>query len=203
MSSSDSKSPLKLSLAERLTETVAQLGEIFQRQKTSHALIGGIAASVRSRTRTTKDVDLLLGVPQLELPGLLQAMLDHGCQFDLVAAIREWNAGGMLALVWSNGVRVDLLKPVIPSFQHILNRASEERIGGQIIRVADAEGLLLLKLIAFRPIDQDDIHAILVTNSGKLDLDWVRDEARQSGTSPERLAQFEAMVEEFSDPPSA
>ena len=202
MSSSDSYSPLKPSLAERLTETVEQLGAIFQQRKTTHALIGGIAASVRSRTRTTKDVDLLLSVPQLEFPGLLQAMLDQGCQFDLVSAIREWNAGGMLALVWSNGVRVDLLKPVIPAFQHVLNRASEERIGGQIIRVADAEGLLLLKLLAFRPIDQDDIRAILVINAGKLDLDWVRNEAQQSGTSPERLAEFETLVKEFFDPPA-
>ena len=107
-----------------------------------------------------------------------------------------------MAIVWSNGVRVDLLKPVIPAFQHILNRASEERIGGQIIRVADAEGLLLLKLLAFRPIDQDDIRAILVINAGKLDLDWVRNEAQQSGTSPERLAEFEALVKEFFDPPA-
>ena len=203
MSSSDSNSQLKPSLAERLTETVEQLGALFQQRKTTHALIGGIAASVRSRTRTTKDVDFLLSVPQLELRGLLQAMLDHGCELDLVTAIREWNAGGLLALTWPNVVRLDLLKPVIPSFQHILNRASEERFGGQVIRVADAEGLLLLKLIAFRPIDQDDIQAILVINSGKLDLDWVRNEARQSGTTPERLAEFEAMVQEFTDPPPA
>jgi hypothetical protein len=202
MSSSDSNSPLRPSVAERLTETVEQLGALFQKRKTTHALIGGIAASLRSRARTTKDVDLLLSVPQLELPGLLQAMLEQGCQFEFFPAIREWNEGGMLALNWSNGVRVDLLKPVIPAFQHILDRAREERIGEQVIRVADAEGLLLLKLLAFRPIDQDDIQAILVANSGKLDLDWVRHEAKQSGTAPERLAKFEAMVREFSNPPS-
>lgn len=185
---------------ERLTEAVDQLAELFQQRHTSHALIGGLAVSLRSRSRATKDVDFLLSVSQLELPGLLEAMLEHGCQFDLFGAIREWNEGGMLALNWANGVRVDLLKPVIPAFQHIIDRAPEEQFGVQTIRVADAEGLLLLKLLAFRPVDQDDMQAILVANPAKIDLEWVRHEARQSGTLPERLTKFDDMVQEFYEP---
>lgn len=155
---------------------------------------------MRARVRATKDVDLLLSVPQLELPGLLEAMLERGCQFDLLKAIRDWNEGGMLAIEWSNGIRVDLLKTVIPAFEHILNRAPEEKFGEHSLRVADAEGLLLLKLLAFRPVDQDDMQALLSAHPGRLDLDWVRQEARQSGTSAERLAEFDAMVREFSTP---
>ena len=199
MSFFDNNSP-KTNVAQRLTEAVEQLADLFQQRRAAHALIGGIAVSMRSRVRATKDVDLLLSVPQLELPGLLQAMLERGCQFDLLTAIREWNEGGMLAIMWPNGVRVDLLKPVIPAFQHILNRAPEEKFGEQTLRVADAEGLLLLKLLAFRPIDQDDMQALLSAHPGTLDLDWVRKEARQSGTSAERLADFDAMVREHYEP---
>ena len=199
MSSFDNNSP-KTNVAQRLTEAVEQLAELFQQRHATHALIGGIAVSMRSRVRATNDVDWLLSVPQLELPGLFQAMLDRGCQFDLPTAIREWNEGGMLTIVWPNGVRVDFLKPVIPAFQHILSRAVEVQFGEQTLRVADAEGLLLLKLLAFRPIDQDDIQAILSAHPGTLDLDWVRQEARQSGTSTEHIANFDAMVLEFSTP---
>lgn len=197
MSSFDNNSP-KTNAAQRLTEAVEQLAELFQQRRTTHALIGGIAVSMRARVRATTDIDLLLSVPQLELPGLLEAMLDRGCQFDLLTAIRDWNEGGILAIEWSNGIRVDLLKPVIPAFEHILRRASEEKFGEHSLRVADAEGLLLLKLLAFRPVDQDDIQAILSAHPGTLDLDWVRQEARQSGVSAERLADFDGMVREFS-----
>lgn len=156
--------------------------------------------SLRSRVRATNDIDLLLSVPQLELPGLLQEMLERGCQFDLGTAIREWNAGGMLSIVWPNGIRVDLLKPVIPAFEHILSRAQEEKFGKHSLRVADAEGLLLLKLLAFRPVDQDDMQALLSAHQGTLDVDWIRQEARQSGMSAERLAELDAMVREFGTP---
>ena len=63
--------------------------------------------------------------------------------------------------------------------------------------MADAEGLLLLKLIAFRPLDQEDICGILAANANQLELDWVRREATLAGLDPQRMAQFELMVEEF------
>ena len=63
--------------------------------------------------------------------------------------------------------------------------------------MVDAEGLLLLKLIAFRPLDQEDIRGILLANANRLELDWVREEARLAGLDEERLTTFEAFVREF------
>jgi hypothetical protein len=63
--------------------------------------------------------------------------------------------------------------------------------------VADAEGLLLLKLIAFRPLDQEDIRGILTKNAGELDLDWVRREASYAGLDQQRLDDFEQLVKDF------
>jgi hypothetical protein len=95
-------------------------------------------------------------------------------------------------------VRVDWLKPVLPAFNHILSRARWEQIGEHRVRVADAEGLLLLKLIAFRPRDQEDIRGVLSTNAGSLDLDWVRREWSQIvGDGDPRTEQFEELVRDF------
>ena len=65
------------------------------------------------------------------------------------------------------------------------------------MRVADAEGLLLLKLIAFRSLDQEGIRGILAANVGRFGLDWVRHEATLAGLDPNRMAEFEGMVQEF------
>ncbi len=69
--------------------------------------------------------------------------------------------------------------------------------GTRTLRVIDAEGLILMKLIAFRPMDQEDIRGILVANTGQLDLDWVRTEAQQAGISHDQIAAFEEFVRNF------
>ena len=91
-------------------------------------------------------------------------------------------------------------RPLLPLFQRILERAKWEEIGGRPIRVADAEGLLVLKLIAMRPQDQQDIQGILTANRGSLDLDWVRRQwwAVVDEDDPTKL-QFEQFVREFYD----
>jgi hypothetical protein len=100
---------------------------------------------------------------------------------DQAAAIRQWNSDGILVIRWPNGVPVDLLKPVVPILHRILQRARMESFGDQPLKVVDAEGLLLLKLIAFRPMDQEDIRGVLLANANQLDLDMGAD-----GSSPGR-----------------
>ena len=59
---------------------------------------------------------------------------------------------------------------------------------------------LVLKLIAMRPQDQQDIQGILTANRGSLDLDWVRRQwwAVVDEDDPTKL-QFERFVREFYD----
>ena len=197
MNSFNNIPPRNLPFVERLTDAVSQLVDVFRQRKTSYALIGGLGVALRGHSRTTVDVDFLLTVPQLELPRLLETFVELGCQLDVVDSIRNWNEGGMLTFRLSSGIQVDWLKPVIPTFHKIIERAKEERFAGHVVRVADAESLLFLKLIAFRLQDQSDIQAILAANVGKLGLDWVRQEALSAGISPQRLSAFEGMVREF------
>ena len=57
-----------------------------------------------------------------------------------------------------------------------LDRATDEPWLHRQIRIASAEGLILLKLLAFRPQDQVDIENIVLANRKTLDLDWIRTE---------------------------
>jgi hypothetical protein len=184
-------------LDSRVTTTLSQVIEVLNAQEAQYALIGGLGVALRGNLRATQDVDILMHVVQLRLTPLLEAMRNRGCQLDVVAAIREWNGGGMLAIQWPGHVQVDLLKPVIPVFHRIIERASDEAFNEQVVRVAYAEGLLLLKLIAFRPLDQEDIRGILTKNVGGLDLDWVRREAAEVGLDQQRLDDFDQLVQDF------
>ncbi|MDH3718397.1 MAG: nucleotidyltransferase [Planctomycetota bacterium] len=181
----------------RVTTTLSRVVDVLSAHGVQYALIGGLGVALRGNVRATQDVDILMHVVQLRLPSVLEAIRDCGCQLDVVAAIREWNDNGMLAVQSPEGVQVDLLKPVIPVFHRIIERASDEAFNQQVVRVADAESLLLLKLLAFRPLDQEDIRGILTKNVGGLDLDWVRKEAGEAGLDQQRLDNFEQLVKDF------
>ncbi|MBC8112927.1 MAG: hypothetical protein H7062_00980 [Candidatus Saccharimonas sp.] len=197
MSSSNDNLNAPTELMDRLTDAVAGLAGVFAQQRIAYALIGGLGVAVRGNRRLTQDANFLLHIPAIQLPRLLEAMVESGCTLDVMQGIRDWTDGGMLVVTAPGGVHVDCLKAVIPVFHRILERARPESFGEQTVRVADAEGLLLLKLIAFRPLDQEDIRGILAANAEQLDLDWVRREASLAGLDAQRMGDFESMVGEF------
>jgi hypothetical protein len=141
----------------------------------SYALIGGIAASFRSQPRFTRDIDFLVQVPQIVLPRLLDDLHGRGFDFDTVATIAEWTHHHMVTLSY-HGVRIDWLKPIIPAYLHILQHATDETWLDRPIRIASADGLILLKLLAFRTQDQLDIENLVAANLDELDLDWIKAE---------------------------
>lgn len=197
--SNGNESPQKPIESDSLSHVLSELVDVLRTHKTIYALIGGLAVSVRGRVRSTRDIDLLLDIPQIELPRLLDDLQQRGFEFDLRTLLSEW-AQGITQLTWRGRIRVDWLKPVVVQFQHVLDRATEVPLNDQRVRVADVEGLILLKLTAWRPQDQEDVRGLLAKHAGQLDLDWVRREISQLTTANAPvLHEFEAMVCEFYD----
>jgi hypothetical protein len=160
---------------EDLKKAVVEMAAALAQFNANYAVIGGIATAYRSQPRFTKDLDILLAIPQLVLPGLLYELQRRGFEFDLTTVLREWTQEHMTVLSF-RGIRIDWLKPVIPAYLHILDRATEERWFQQPIRVASAEGLILLKLLAFRTQDLADIENLIAAHGGTLDLEWIKAE---------------------------
>lgn len=177
-------------LSEGMAASVASLAA-FEIQ---YALIGGLATSLRSQPRFTKAVDFLLKIPSLVLPGLLEDLLSRGFTFDRMTVVREWNQRQMVVMSYQ-GVRVDWLKPILPTYQHILDRATEEISDAGPIQVATIEGLILLKLIAFRPQDLLDIDNLLAACEKSLDLPWIQSEWRSiTSIDDPRMRWFETKL---------
>ena len=130
----------------------------FNERGVRYAIIGGIAMIQHARVRTTDDIDALLTVPQLGLPGLLDALRARGFSIDLPTSIREFRDDGLTSIGF-RGVIVDLMRPVLPLYAHVLDRAIDAEILGQKVRVGSAEGLVIMKLIAMRPQDEDSQRA--------------------------------------------
>jgi hypothetical protein len=100
-------------------------------------------------------------------------------------------------------LRIDWLKPVLPCYQRVLEQARAEVVLGCPVRIAAPEGLILLKLLAFRSQDQVDIENLMAANRGQLDLDSIRREwATIAGLDDPRLQRFEEIVTAYYAPPT-
>jgi hypothetical protein len=167
--------PEQAELPHPLLDASLNLAGALYEFQVRYALIGGVAAGYRTHPRFTRDIDFLLNIPQLVLPPLLEDLKRRGFEFDTLATIREWTEHHMVVLAY-HGIRVDWLKSVLPAYVHILDRATEETWLNQPIRIASADGLILMKLLAFRTQDQVDIENLVAANRDSLDLDWIRTE---------------------------
>lgn len=181
------------SLAGDLVAAVEILGEVFENRGVRYALLGGLATMLRGRPRFTQDVDVLLEVPQLALPGLLDELVDRGFSLDRETVIRQFVEQHMTAFRYGV-VRIDWLKPVLPLYAHALAAATKLPWGDKhALRVLTPEGLIVTKLVAFRPQDQEDIRTLLAANADEIDADLIRREwASVSVGEEERTAWLEA-----------
>lgn len=163
-------------LSEDLIRAVALIAGVFETAAPRYALIGGLATSLRGQPRFTRDVDVLLDVPQLALPPLLDQLADRGFTLDPLIVIREFVREHMTAFRFGD-VRIDWIKPVLPLYAHTLADATFlPWTEGRPVRVARPEGLILTKLVAFRSQDQVDIETLLIANRDEIDLAVIRRE---------------------------
>lgn len=167
----------ELSLLSRdLPRAVELLAEACESRSVRYALIGGLATVIHARPRFTQDVDVLIDVPQLVLPGLLDDLERVGFDFDIVTVIRQYVDDHFTVLRFGSA-RIDWLKPVLPLYARALADATlQPWATGRSVRVATAEGLILTKMAAFRPQDQADIEALIAANRDSLDVSLIRRE---------------------------
>jgi hypothetical protein len=183
-------------LSEELVRAVELLADAFAVLSVRHALIGGLAISMRGRPRLTQDVDFLVDVPQIALPGLLDDLVNRGFSLDPAVVIKEYVREHITAFSFGP-VRVDWLKPILPFYSRAIADArpliwSE----GHSICVATAEGLILTKMVAFRPQDQMDIDTLLTANRDNINVDLIREEwSPFAATEAERTAWLEAAID--------
>ena len=147
----------------------------FNERGVRYAIIGGIAIIQYTRVRTTDDIDALLAVPQLALPGLFESLKDRGFVVEPERNLRELRDDGLTTVRFAD-VIVDLMRPMLPLYAHVLDRAVSKEVLGQKVQMSSAEGLIVMKMVAMRPQDESDIKEMLAAFAGSLDLNYIRTE---------------------------
>ena len=199
MSNSDDSLPPS---GRTLQQAFEALIEVLVDRRVRYAIIGGIAVIQYARVRTTDDIDALLTLPQLGMPGFFETLAARGFEVDVLRNIREFRDDGITSVAYGK-VRIDLMRPVLPIYAHVLDRAVSAEILGKQVSISSVEGLIVMKLIAMRPQDEADVRELVAAHQGELDLGFIRTEMESIADEDDpRRSKFETWVREAGGPES-
>jgi predicted nucleotidyltransferase len=158
---------------EPLRITLADVASFLQAEGIAYALIGGLAVSVRGQPRMTADVDLVIAA-DIERALALVASLPQSRFRPLFQDVEEVVTRAFLLPLRhrSTNVKVDVAVGLSGFEQQAVARAEPIELAGSQVKVATAEDLLIMKLLAGRPQDEQDIRGLLVAQANRLDWDY-------------------------------
>lgn len=185
-------------LADRFRRAAVALRSLLEESDTPFMVIGGIAVITRGHQRTTRDVDASAEGARLDLDDLLRRAPAHGLRPRRPNAREFARANLVLLLIHEpTEVEVDLSIAWVPFEVEAIGRATLESFRGDLLPIATAEDLVIMKAVAFRSKDQDDLETLLVMHGDTMDLDRVRRvvaEFAEVLEVPERVGQLEALI---------
>ncbi len=141
-------------------------------------IIGGVAASIHGQARATEDVDAAVLVDERHLDRFVQLAAAEGLHPRISDAIAFAQRNAVLLLEHSeSGVSVDIAIGKLPFERYAVEHATCVRIDDLLVPVVAPEDLIVMKAIAHRPQDLQDIR-VIVTSNPKLDVKRIRREVR-------------------------
>jgi len=144
-------------------------------------VIGGIAASILGKSRLTFDIDAVFLLSLEEIPGFIEAASKYGIEPRIVKARDFAQKNRVILLKHSaSDTEIDISLGVLPFEIEMVARAQQVEIDQIQLRIPTAEDLIILKSIAHRPKDLEDIRAV-ARNHPDLDRGRIRFWVEQFG----------------------
>ena len=158
---------------EPLERTLIDTASFLEHEGLPYALIGGLAASLRGQPRVTADVDMVI-IADVERALQLATSLEGTDFKPLFDGVEEVVQRAFILPLRHRTTNVKLdLALGMSGFEHqAVARAEPIAVGGSSVSVALAEDLLIMKILAGRPQDEQDVRGLLIAQGDKLDWDY-------------------------------
>jgi hypothetical protein len=160
-------------------------------------IIGGVAASVLGRPRLTRDIDALAIVPDADWADMVETAGRHGIAPRINDALTFAQQSRVLLLRHvASGIDVDVTFGELPFERAAVEKSSVHDLGGIRVRLPRVEDLLIMKAVARRPKDIEDIRGLLAANP-QVNIVEVRRWVREFATAmsvPEILEEFDKLL---------
>jgi len=146
-------------------------------QEVDYAILGGIAVFLFGEPRLTMDVDVNIMLSKRDIGKFLK----NGRPYGFLPATPETpeigKKTGIIPVKFARGRvrgRFDFILAENVLENNAIARAKAKKIGSVAVKVITPEDLVIHKITSERPRDLEDIPGVLMRQSGKLDLRYIR-----------------------------
>ena len=125
-------------------------------------IIGGTAFSILGKARYTEDIDAMFLLSIRDIPRFLEAAKEEGIEPRIENAAKFARKSRVLLLKHSiTNTNIDISLGVLPFEQEVVERSIVHQIDATLqIRLPTPEDLIILKAVAHRPKDLEDIRTL-------------------------------------------
>ena len=181
-------------------EPLESLQKLISRFSYRGVIIGGIAASVLGQARYTEDLDAMILLSTKDIPQFLEAAKQEGIEPRIENAVDFARKSRVLLLHHIiTDTNIDISLGILPFELEVIERSSIQEFDDSLqVRLPTPEDLIIMKAIAHRPKDLEDIRT-LVVKSTNLDFAriefWIKTFAELLET-PELWGQIEKILKQ-------
>lgn len=145
-----------------LSSVFASVSKLLQETDIQGMVIGGIAASILGRPRYTNDVNLVI----LDLDNRIGEVVEKLQLYGMTPRISDYEQFAqesrmLLMRHTPSGINVDISMGLLPFEREAVLRSQATVIEGFSLPLPTPEDLIIFKSISPRPVDEEDIKAIL------------------------------------------
>lgn len=147
---------------------------LFSKFDDRGVVIGGIAVGLLGKPRFTEDVDAMFLLSTKDIPKLLEAANEEKIQprTSDAAEFARTNRVLLLRHIPSN-INIDISLGVLPFEEEMVARGKTQKLTSLSVRLPAPEDLIIMKAVAHRPKDLEDIRTIIDKNP-QLDVDRIK-----------------------------
>ncbi len=180
-----------------LLAALADLVKWLDDAKIPSMITGGVAASVLGRPRLTQDVDALAILPEADWANAVSTAARHGILPRIENPLDFAGRSRVLLMRHAeSGIDIDVTFGRLSFEQAAIDNSEIHDIGGLRVRLPRVEDLLIMKAVARRPKDLQDIEGLLAAHPDA-DIFAVRRWVREFATAmsmPDMLDDFDKTV---------
>ena len=179
--------------------TIESLNRLLEKHNQRGVIIGGIAVGLLGQPRYTADIDAVFLLSTREIPQFLELARSENI-LPRVEHVDEFAKKSRVLLLRHalTKVDVDISLGILPFEEEMVERGSVKSFANLSVRLPTPEDLIIMKAIAHRSKDLDDIRTI-ADNYPNLDLarieNWVKSFAELL-EAPELWGQIEAILKD-------
>jgi hypothetical protein len=181
-----------------LLGALADLVKWLESAQISAMVIGGVASSFLGRPRMTQDVDALAILPENKWDAATEAARNFGIVPRIDQAVDFARRSRVLLLKHAQSdIAIDVILGGLPFEQEAVDRARAHLVGDITVRLPRVEDLIIMKVIAHRDKDMQDVEGLLDAHP-EVNFDEIRQYVSEFATATsmsELIDDFERLLQ--------